>query len=187
MLTLKKFGVLGVVIFALSAISVANASAAQFTASATGSLVGKQLETQVFTFNGGQLKCSTAETAGPISKTADTQLHMTVSLKVCLFNGFLTVHVSPITFTITSNFKFHLDNTITINVTGGGCSLSLAPQTVGSVGFANNGSKMRMVPNVSGITYTATGGICGSSGTNGTYTGANEYERVGGGSLSFDP
>ena len=69
MRNLTTLGVLAVV-FALSAIGAGSASAATFTSNATGTLTGKALNTQTFTVNGGQIKCSTAATSGTIASTA---------------------------------------------------------------------------------------------------------------------
>ncbi len=63
----RKLGGLAAV-FVLCAIGAANASAAQFTASATGSFEGKALSNQVFTTNAGTVTCSTAATTGTIQK-----------------------------------------------------------------------------------------------------------------------
>ena len=183
----KRLGVLAVLAFALSATVAASASAAAFTYSATGSLSGKALETQVFTTAAGQLKCNVAETSGTISSTDFSQQHYTVNYKNCTAFGFASVHVSPATYQFTANGTLHVKNTITINVTFGGCHQTVGPQTVGSLNYANNGGKLKVTFNLSGITYTTTGGLCGASGSNGTFTGANEIERVGGGSISHDP
>ncbi|HKO39333.1 MAG TPA: hypothetical protein VJU14_13295 [Solirubrobacterales bacterium] len=182
----KKLGVL-IAVFALSAIGAANASAAQFTASGTGTVSGKATATQVFTTNGGQVKCTIAATTGTISSTATAEQTVEVKGSSCTAFGFATVHLTPAQLNFTASGQVHLENTVTITVTGAGCSQSIAPQTVSSAGFATNGSKVKVTPNVSGITYTSTGGLCGSSGANGTLTGTSEVERVGGGSLAFDP
>jgi len=81
----------------------------------------------------------------------------------------------------------HLLNTVTIDNTGAACNVTLKPQTVNRIKYSNSGGKRVVTPEVTGITYTSTGGLCGSSGTNGTFTGTSELERVGGGSLTFDP
>jgi hypothetical protein len=45
-----------------------------------------------------------------------------------------------------------------------------------------------VVPTVEGIEYTATGTPCGTgTKTDGTFSGASEVERVGGGWVAFDP
>jgi hypothetical protein len=187
MRSFKKFGVLAVVAFALCAVGAANASAATFTASATGSLTGKALETQVFTVNGGTVKCSTASTSGEIKSTASVEQHVTVKYTGCNAFGFVNTHITDATYLFTANGEVHLLNTVTITPTGAFCHLTVPPQTIKTVSYSNNGGKMIVTPNVTGITYTSSGGLCGTSGANGTYTGKNEVERVGGGTISFDP
>jgi len=181
----KKFGVL-LAVFALSAIGAGSASAAQFTASATGNLTGKATATQVFTFNGGQVKCSNAHTTGTIKSVATAEQTVEVKYSACTGFGFI---VAPFTaqYNFTANGEVHIENTITIIPQGAGCTITIAPQPVGKVGYSTSGTKLILIPNVSGIVYTSTKGLCGSSGGNGTYTGTNEWERIGGGSLTFDP
>jgi hypothetical protein len=186
MRSFKKFGVLAVVAFALCAIGAANASAATFTASATGSLTGKATATQVFTTNGGQVKCSTAATSGNIVSTASTEQHVTVKYSACTAFGFANTHITDATYVFTANGEVHIKNTITITPTGAGCTITISPQPVGSVSYTNSGTKLIITPNVIGISYASSGGLCGTSGGNGTYTGSNEVERVGGGSISWD-
>ena len=189
MRSMKKLGVL-VAVFALSAIGAANASAATFTASATGELTGKALEKQVFTFNGGQIECSAAAISGTIAKTADTQWHWKKQWSICLWNG-ITVHVAEITLQLTAfPPQLHIKAGFTFTPTLFGaslCTVTIGSQTVGSVDYANaSASTVKVTPTVTGIKYTSTGGSCGSSGENGTYTGALEISRVGGGSVQYD-
>jgi hypothetical protein len=189
MRSMKKLGVL-VAVFALCAIGAANASAATFTASATGSIVGKATATQEFTINAGTVRCSTAESSGTIVSTASPEQTVTVTYKKCTaFSGFVPVHDIHASYNFTADGSVHIEKTITITVTApfGTCHVTVEPQTVSSVAYANlAGGKMSVTPNVTGIKYSTTGGTCGSGGTNGTYKGANEVERVGGGSISWD-
>ena len=189
MLNLKKFGTLAIVAFALSAIGAANASAAQFTASATGSFSGKATSNQVFTTNGGTITCPTAASSGTISSTATTQLHETVIYGTCVGPFGVTVHVSPATFLTTADGVIHLLNQVTMVVTppfGVPCHITYNPQTWKPVSYTNNGGKLKVTANVTAMTYTTTGGFCGSGGANGTLAGTSEIERVGGGSISWD-
>ncbi|HKO37481.1 MAG TPA: hypothetical protein VJU14_03845 [Solirubrobacterales bacterium] len=180
----KKFGVLTVAVLALSAIGAANASAAQFTASATGTLSGKATSTHVFTTNGGQVKCTALAISGTIKSVASEEQTVEVKYSGCTAFGFATVHLTSAVYNYTVSGQVHIEKTITITVTGAGCSQTVAPQTVSSVGYANNAGKLKVTPNITGIIYTSTGGLCGSSGANGTTTGTMEWERVGGGTLS---
>ncbi len=189
--SMKKLSAL-VAVLALCAIGAANASAAEFTASATGTLTGKALATQVFTTNGGKVECTTAASSGTIAKTADTQQEVNVKYSGCTAFGFATVDISEAEYQFTAAGQVHVQNTIKITPTLFGasiCTVTVKPQaSLGLVDFANSGaSNVKVTPTVAGIIYESTGGACGSSGINGTYVGASEVNRVGGGTLRFDP
>jgi hypothetical protein len=189
MRSLKKFGVLVAAMFAFSAIGVASASAAQFTASATGEITGKALETQVFTTSGGEVRCSSIDVTGKIEKTASPEQHLSITYTGCTAFGF-PVHITVATYLFTANNTVHVNNNIVLTVTGGifgECTITVPKQgPLGTVTYTNNAGKIKVTPNVTGIKYTSTGGICGASGENGTYKGASESERVGGGTISWD-
>jgi hypothetical protein len=186
MRSFKKLGALGAVL-ALSAIGAANASAATFTASATGTLTGKATTTQTFTTNAGQVKCTTVETSGTIVSTASAEQEITDTYKNCTAFGFASVHTTQMTKLITADGTVHLLNTVTINVTGAGCTQTLKPQTFNWVTYTNSGTKRGIHYQFTGIHYVGSGGICGSGTfTNGTFVGSSEQERVGGGSISWD-
>lgn len=194
MRSLKTFAALAVAVCAFSALGVASASAAQFTASATGELVGRALNTQEFTTNGGVIKCTKAHTTGKINATASLEQHVTVEYSECTGPLGVKAEVSPATYLFTSNGTVHIKNTITVKMPGLGCSVTVGEQTVEEVTFDNvknakgeHTGKMIETSNVSGITYTSSGGLCGASGINGTYKGDSEVERVGGGTVTFDP
>lgn len=181
---IKTLGLTFVAAFAFSAVAVAGASAAEFTASAVGALNGKALETQVFTTTGGTVKCKTATTTGEILTTESEEQHVTVNYDDCTAFGIADVHISPATYLFTANGQVHIENTINIDVTVPllpDCRVTVGPQTVESVTYANNGNNLIVTPNVKDIVYTTNGGLCGPSGNNGTYTGQNEVNRVGGG------
>lgn len=185
MRSFKKFGVLAVV-FALSAIGAGTASAAQFTASATGELSGRGTLSHTFTTNAGQIKCWPTAIKGAITSTASSEQHVTVNYSGCTAFGFANVHISPATYNLTANGTYHIKNTITMNTTLG-CHVTIHPQTRGSVVYGNlPGGYLSANFYVTGLSYTATGGLCGASGSNGTYDGWTESRRAFGGSLSHD-
>jgi hypothetical protein len=183
----KKLGALTCAVLALCAITAVSASAAAFTYSATGTIVGKALTGQTFTFSAGQLKCLGAETTGAIVSTNSQELHLTVSYKSCTALGFAGVDVSPMTYVLTANGEVHIKGAMTTNVTGAACHLTVDPQTRKSVTYTNNFARLKVAFNLTGLVYTSTGGLCGAGGANGTLTGEIELERVGGGTISHDP
>ena len=134
------------------------------------------------------MKCTTAATSGTIASTNFSEQEMTVSYSTCTAFGFVNTDISPATYLFTASGLVHLKNTISISPTGAGCSLTIHPQNaLGTISYTNlAGGKLGIDPNVKNIAYTSTGGLCGSAGTNGTYTGNSEVERVGGGSISWD-
>ncbi|HKO37482.1 MAG TPA: hypothetical protein VJU14_03850 [Solirubrobacterales bacterium] len=185
MRSFKKLVVLAVV-FALSAIGAASASAAQFTASSTGELSGRGSLSHTFKFTGGNVSCLTTKINGTIAKTASTEQHVTVNYSGCTAFGFASVHITPATYNLTASGTYHITNTITMTVTGAGCSITIGPQSRGSVVYSSlPGGYLQANFYVSGLSYTSTGGLCGSSGL-GFYDGWTESHRVGGGSLSYD-
>jgi hypothetical protein len=185
---LKTLGVLAVAVFALSVIGAASASAApKFTASATGTLIGSAKTNQVFTTNGGTTTCTSAATEGAIVSTSSPEQEVTVTYGGCTAFGFINVKITPATYLFTANGEVHIKNTITIEPIGAGCTVTVKPQTVKSVAFDNEPTnKITETSTVKAIKYTSTGGLCGSSGENGTYTGNSILERKGGGSVSWD-
>ena len=187
MRTFRKFGIAAVLAFCV--FGAAQASASTFTASATGSLSGEATTTQTFTTDAGQIKCTTVEVTGTISSVATESQTETLTFKNCTAFGFVSVDFPPLQFQVTSNGTAHITNTVTIVVTGAACHKTYASQTsLGTVTFTNvAGGKTIAHYNLTGITYTGTGGVCGTFGTNGTYSGSQQIGRVGGGSVSRDP
>lgn len=185
----KKVGVLAAVL-ALGAIGAANASAAAFTNSSPGPLTGKALQTQVFTTNAGQVKCTIAHTEGSMAVSPETSLLVTVKYSGCTAFGFANVHISPASYRLLASGSVVTNNLITITVTGGGCSVSIpSTQIVGNVTYSNaSANTIKVSPNLHFIHYKGSGGICGSTTfSNGTYVGDNEIGMLFKGSLQFDP
>jgi hypothetical protein len=205
MQSFKKCGVLVVVVVALSALGAGNASAAEFTASATGSLTGENLEPRVFTVNGGTISCSKALLTGEIKLTSATEQYVTLHYSECKAFGLVGVHVSTAEFLATADGTLHMLDPFVVTVTKtlftAECTITFPEQTLETFDFVstythtektetkptttlNHGIKS--TPTVTGMEYTSSGGVCGSSGTNGTLAGAMEILRVGGGWLAFD-
>lgn len=189
MSVLKKLSVLTAAVLALGAIGAGSASAAQFTASATGELGGRALTKQVFTFSGGAVTCTSAVPSGTIESVASEDLHFTIKYGECTFSnglGTFAAEVSPATFTVTATGTVHLQNTVTIKVASLQCHLTIKPQSLNLVNFTNTFGRIKLLFQLANILYTSAG-LCGSEGSNGTLGGEIEIERVGGGSISWDP
>jgi len=173
----RSLGVLSVVVFALAAVSVASASAANhFKASETGTLTGTQTSSQVFTTGPGkEVVCSTATTTGNVTETEAEEQKVAVSYSGCKAFGFASATVSKAEYMLHANGEVDVLNTITISVPLGGCHVTVAPQEgLSSVSYANTPSgEITESSSVSGIEETSSGSLCGSSGPNASYTGSN--------------
>jgi hypothetical protein len=191
MRTLKKFAVLAVAVFAVSVVGVASASAAQFTASAAGSIEGAANGNQVFT-NGslGTVTCTAAKTTGSAA-TAATAQKVNVEYTGCTaaipLIGNKPVNTIKAEYNLLASGSVEILNEIEITVPALSCTTKVTKgQTVGSVAYSNIASNTQIEEKstVTGIHSTSTG-LC-PSGTSGTYTGNNIVHRVGGGTVSFD-
>jgi len=181
----KMLGVTCAAAFALVAMTAVSASAATFTASATGTLTGTQTSNQVFTTGGGgTVTCKKAHTHGTIVSTSAASQHVTVTYSECTAFGF-NATVSPATYELYASGTVDVENTITISVLG--CTTTVKPQKgLHAVSYHNKAGKLEQTSAVKNITSTASGFPC-SGGTTGTYTGSNLVERVGGGTLTHHP
>lgn len=176
-----------VLVFAISAVVSAQASAAPtFTYSATGELTGHALNTQEFTVSAGTIKCLSASSSGKIESTNFAEQHLTVAYSSCSAFGF-TPEVSGGTYLFKANGEVQFASALKFNVPAIGCSITFTTQTAKAVAYDNNSGKLIQTSNLSGLKYTSSGGFCGASGENGTFKGNNEIERVGGGTVAFDP
>jgi hypothetical protein len=80
---------------------------------------------------------------------------------------------------------------VKIDVQLGGCNIFLPPQNdLATVTYTNVGNQIKVDHALSGVTYTTeryvpggTSNLCGPGGTNGTFTGSDQMEKVGGARL----
>lgn len=185
----KMFMVTCVAALALAAVA-AGASAATFTASETGELVGTATTNQVFSVSSGNsVTCKKATTTGKIESVKTAEQEVTVAYAECSasFFGFPAgaADVSNATYKFTANGEIHLLNTVTINATSLGCTTTVGPQTLSKAIYTNEGGKLKITSDVTGGIKSESANGC-PSGTNGSYTGSNLAERKGGGTISWD-
>lgn len=189
MRSMKKCGVLVTVVCALSAFGAADASA-RFTYSAPGTIHGVQLEKQVFKPGSGEVSCSNATTTGALLSRPTLDMHLTVHYSNCTAFGVVGAHISTATYLLTTDGTVHIVAPITITVTKtlftAHCTVTVGAQTLSKVDVATNGNNLKLTPTVTGIHSVGSGGVCGGTNSAGTYSGASEIERVGGGWLVFD-
>jgi hypothetical protein len=198
MRTFKRLGILAVAVLALGVVGVASASAAgglpaSFSESSYGEASGKALEPQVFKFNGGSLTCSAAATDAPlVYDDINTRLRVRVYYSGCKAFSIVNVEVSPVSYIYNVDGQLEIAQPFTVKVLGGilgTCTVTVpGSQTLGTLSFATvNTNNLKVAPNISGIDYTTSGGLCGSSGSNGAYTGASELSMRGTGFIRYYP
>ncbi len=194
------------VILVLSVFGTANASAAIFTATQTGTLTGHALEPRKFTVNGGTIECNSVSLSGTIEKTSQEEQHVTLQYSECKAFGIANVDISNATLLATANGTVHMLNqfvmTVTKSLFSGECTITYPEQTLETFDFATIWTHfpktethetttvsdgIKSTPTVTGMEYTSSGGVCGASGGNGTLSGAIQVEMEGEGSLQFDP
>ena len=160
---------------------------AYFKYSATGNLVGIQTSSQVFeTSKGKTVTCTTATTKGTIEDLEATAFVLTVEYSGCSAFGFVSATVSKAEYEIHADGEVDVLNKIKISVPLGKCEVEVEPQDgLGTLSYENKSGKIEEKTAVTGIESTSTGSLCGTSGSEGKYTGDNLIEREGGGTLEF--
>jgi len=180
---------------ALMAVIPATSSAAEFKWSATGSFASKALQPQVLTLASGpygSVKCTSASGQGGLTSTDYSQFELTVSYSGCTAFGFQGVQTTAVKYRYHADGRFDVVTPLTVSVPFAACTLTIKPQANRTaVQYANNGGRIIFENAVGGIAYTTEGAgvgqLCPASGSNATLTGSNELERVGGGSVYWQP
>lgn len=172
---MKVLAVTGVAVFAFCAVAVASSSAASFKASETGSLTGTANGTQTFVTGAGEVKCTAAATTGEVTELEATHQKVVVNYSGCTAFGFVGVTISAAHYNLFSSGSVNIEEPITISVPLAGCTVKVpAQEGLGTVTYANSGTKnIEEKSAVTGIHYEGSGGLCGGTGTTGTYSGNN--------------
>ena len=203
MRTIKILGLAIAVVFALSAVSVASASAteASFLASETGTITSKATGTQTFTTtsSGAKVECTTAAgtgtvTAKMIEEKNFLSLLISVAYSSCeVFLGSTKVGTATVSL---APYLFHANGSVFVEepilimvkpIIGSECSITVGSQLIdGGATYTNNGKNIIVESNAAGISWTGSSGDCGTSGTAATYTGNNEGTlNAGAGTISW--
>jgi len=183
---LKMIGLAAIAVLAVTAVSASAASAASFTSSAeTTTLEGSQKTTNVFTTGAGEVKCAVAKFNGTQKGTKSEGLGFTSqtasvhpTYENCTAFGFsATVATNACEYVLHANGETDIVNCATpikITIPVAGCNITVGNQNgLKSVSYTNEaGGDILVTANVAGISFTSSGGLCGSSGTNGTYKGS---------------
>ena len=168
-------------LLALAAFSAA-ASAHEFKGKG-GTLKIVSSGVQKFSVSGGTTECTKIESASgtAVNGTSKTQIVKVKYTGCTVFGTASTVSEAEYEFNAEGSVAVKKD--ITINVPVVGCSILVLPTSntdLTSVAFSNTGKNLKESSSVKGITYETTGGFCGASGTNGTYSGEGVIEASGG-------
>lgn len=187
---MKRFGkiltVTCVAALALAVVSASGASAATFTASATGTLKGAQENTQVFTPGSfGSVECKLASVSGPIESTEALTQKANVKYTECTAFG-AKATVSEAHYLFHANGEVDVLSSVVIEVPSLFCKNTVPAQSgLKSVTYKNlEGGKITVEANVTGIKSEGSGTCAG--GTSGTYRGNTIVERAEGGTVSVD-
>jgi hypothetical protein len=183
---LKILGLSAMAVLVIGVVTASAASAApKFTSTGTPTTIhGVQGTTNVFTINGGEVECSTATFEGTMTGTEAASITVHPTYGGCLaFGRSAEITTTGCNFVLSASGTAEIEcegtNKIIIHVPSGPCTVEVGPQMLGaaSVSYTNTGTKgsttsgVTVTANVTGITYTSTGGACGTGGSNGTYTG----------------
>jgi len=187
---IRNFKVLGLALvaaFAMSAV-VASAASADFRSESDHTIItGTQGVPNTFTVTAGTTHCGTATFEGTSTETTSSSITITPTYENCRITNFgvetvnATVDMNGCHYLLTTTGQVHLEcNTglgSAVEVTAPLCVITVHPQTVSSVDYANIGSgttrEVRVTATATGITYTQSATCPGGNNTyhNGTYNG----------------
>jgi hypothetical protein len=183
---LKALGLALVVVLAMGSLSASAASAADFhSESGTDTVIkGTQVGTDIWAFNAGTKSCNEFTYVGNQSGATATTWKAMVVWSNCSVFGFVNVTIDPngCAFELSGDdgsLKIACPEGASIVETGFNCWVTIGPQSLTGVTYANTGSgssrDLDLSINVSGITYTQHSksfpGCTNGSFTNGTFTG----------------
>src|ERR1700733_1597468 len=183
---MNRIGILGVALVAsfslvaVDAISV-SASGDEFVASKTGKIKSKG-GPQKFKTSAGTIECT--EVTGS-SEILAGELQSVTHKEVLTFincKGF----GDPVTITsahleLNANGSAKLEKKVTVKPEGAGCEVLIEAQTLTGFGYSNaTGGKADAKPAAPAIHSKGTGGVCGGTNTEGSYSGTIVSELEGG-------
>jgi hypothetical protein len=185
---MRRLAAMLAVLSAISGAGAAGASASVFTASGAGTIAGSSVTAPVFGFPSGTVECGATTSAATLLAFEMSVLSLQTSFTKCKASfGIpnLAAEISKVEVGLTANQTADLGS-FSIKVPVLGCTLTVAPQ--GPLNSVSLSGGLHATYSLTGLSYTSSGGLCGSSGTSGTYSGSSEYHVVGGGvTFVWDP
>jgi len=194
---IKTLGLALIAALALTAIAASAASAAQFHSEAENTTIeATGTSNQVLTTPAGKITCKKLTSTGSLTAKTETMLTMVPQYSECTtatIFGTISVTVDFKTgnceTTPTSNGEVHLICTNVgglVAIEGPGCKITVPPQTVKKAVYTNVATVPKHITTtaeVSGVTSTATGAFCSSTGESktGTFGGSATVKGFSGG------
>jgi hypothetical protein len=161
----------------VGAVSAESASAHEFVASKQGTTKDHGIGTQTFL----GVECTSETSKGKVHAGSSKTIVEKVKYSGCPTFGLNGEPISEVEYEVSAEGSLSILNTVTVERLG--CTITVEPaknKGLKSVTYADESGRLRLDAAVKGITYTSSGGMCGSSGENGEYSGTSEIELVGG-------
>jgi hypothetical protein len=162
-------------VLALFTLGVAfNASLSEASAKLTGTG-----GIQKITLSAGTVECGEASVSGTGTILKSVTMVLAFKYSKCTFAGEVA-KVSVGEYEFDANGTLAVLYTLVITSTNNECTIKIAPtgnKDLQAVKYETKGAKLIETSELTGITYTSSGGVCGASGTNGTYSGSAEIEE----------
>jgi hypothetical protein len=171
-----------VAVFALGAITAANASATEFVFSKTGALKGSALTAQKFTTAVGSWSCSKSKMSGNVTTLKTAVQKVTVQFEGCVLLGSFGLAVSPAEYELNANGSFKLLKEFTMSTAGEECLLGFPAQAGSIFKYANKpAGKLEIESAITKMVSWGGGVACSySEESRGTLAGKALLELEGG-------
>jgi hypothetical protein len=117
------------------------------------------------------LECGSVTGKGRITKNGFQQAPFIAPSK-CLLGGFVSARVTGTHVNLHANGGLSLEGELVVKVEAGGCELVIAGtsnKSLAKVIYNNTKADIEVISNVSGLTETSTGSLCGTSGKEAKY------------------
>lgn len=154
------------------ALATTSAAAHEFRATETGQIVDEGITEQRFatTEGGSEVVCQRQIGKGTLLAIATAIIDLIDEYSECTAFGFVGAKVSEVEYEMNANGTIAILNTVTLTVEGV-CEVTIAPQTLGSVTYANSGGELEVDLALKGIVSKSNNTFLCPAGTNGTYIG----------------
>jgi hypothetical protein len=171
------------------AMAVSPALAHEFKSSVSGSVKAHNTSTLVFHGSGGTVDCFKGTSTGKVNAGTTKLISGVVEYRECENSEAGLVEVSNGEFQLSAEGWVTLLNEVVVKVPRGECNVKVAPtgnKELKGMLFENNKTgTLTIDAAVTGITYTSSGGNCGSSGKNGEAKGNSVSELEPSGVLEW--